>query len=165
MSELRRKMVEELQLRNYSPHTQRAYLRCVADFAQHFKAAPDKLGPEHVREYQLFLVQRQQLSWSPFNQAVCALRFFYHHVLHRNWMLEAIPYPRHEQKLPVVLSPAEVAALFQSTLNLKHRTILMTIYAAGLRVSELINLRVTDIDSQRQLIVTPKPVVRRIGCR
>jgi integrase/recombinase XerD len=69
-----------------------------------------------------------------------------------NWRIESIPYPRHEQKLPVVLSPAEVAALFHSTPNLKHRTMLMTIYAAGLRVSELINLRVTDIDSQRQLI-------------
>jgi integrase/recombinase XerD len=152
MTELRRKMLEELQLRNYSPNTQRAYIRCVADFAKHFEAAPDRLGPEHVREYQLFLVQRKKLSWSPFNQTVCALRFFYHDVLHRNWMIEHLPYPRHEQKLPVVLSPSEVAALFQSTPNLKHRAILMTIYAAGLRVSELINLQVTDIDSQRQLI-------------
>jgi integrase/recombinase XerD len=152
MTELRRKMLEELQLRNYSPHTQRAYIRCVAEFAQHFNTAPDRLGPEHVREYQLFLVQHKKFSWSPFIQAVCALRFFYHEVLHRNWMIEYIPYPRHEQKLPMVLSPAEVAALFQSTPNLKHRAILMTMYAAGLRVSELINLQVTDIDSQRQLI-------------
>lgn len=152
MTELRRKMLEELQLRNYSPHTQRAYIRCVADFAKHFKAAPDRLGPEHVREYQLFLVQRKNLSWSPFNQTVCALRFFYHDVLHQNWMIEHIPYPRHQHKLPVVLSPAEVAALFRSTPNLKHRAILMTIYAAGLRVSELTHLRVADIDSQRQVI-------------
>jgi len=76
MTELRRKMLEELQLRNYSPHTQRAYIRCVADFAKHFKAAPDQLGGEHVREYQLFLVQRKKLSWSPFNQAVCARAAF-----------------------------------------------------------------------------------------
>jgi site-specific recombinase XerD len=148
MTELRRPMLEELQLRNYSPHTQRAYIHCVADFAKHFEAAPDRLGPEHVREYQLFLVQRKKLSWSPFNQTVCALRFFYHDVLHRDWIIEHIPYPRHEQKLPVVLSPSEVAALFQSTPNLKHRAILMTIYAAGLRVSELINLQVTDIDNK-----------------
>jgi len=152
MTNLRRKMLEELQLRNYSPHTQRAYIRWVAKFAQHFKATPDQLGPDHVREYQLFLVQRKKLAWSSFNQAVCALRFFYHDVLHRKWMIEHIPYPRHEQKLPVVLSPAEVVALFQNTPNLKQRTILMTIYAAGLRVSELINLRVTDIDRQRQII-------------
>ena len=80
-----------------------------ADFARHFKAAPDRLGPEQVRAYQLFLVQRKKLSWSRFNQTVCALRFFYHDVLHRNWMIEHIPYPRHEQKLPTVLSPVEVA--------------------------------------------------------
>src|ERR1700686_4867837 len=152
MTELRRKMLEELQLRNYSPHTQRAYVRCVAEFAKHFKAAPDRLGPEHIREYQLFLVQRKKLSWAPFNQTVCALRFFYHYVLHRKWMIEHIPYPRHEQKLPVVLSPTEVAALFQKTPTLKHRALLMTIYAAGRRVSDLISLRVTDIDRQRQLI-------------
>src|SRR5262249_13590146 len=115
MTELRRKMLEELQLRNYSPHTQRAYIRCVAEFATHFNTSPDQLGAENIHEYQLFLVQRKKLSWSQFNQAVCALRFFYHHVLHRNWMIEYIPYPRHEQKLPVVLSPAEVTALFQST--------------------------------------------------
>src|SRR6202035_5295335 len=75
-----------------------------------------------------------------------------HHTLHRDWMIEHIPYPRHEQKLPVVLSPAEVAAVFGATRNLKHRAILMTIYAAGLRVSELTNLQVTDIDSSRQVI-------------
>jgi integrase/recombinase XerD len=152
MTELRRRMLEELRLRNYSPHTQRAYIRCLANFAKHFGTAPDRLGPEHIRDYQLFLVQQKKLSWSPFNQTVCALRFFYHHVLHRKWIIEHIPYPRHEQKLPVVLSPAEVAALFQNTPNLKHRAILMTLYAAGLRVSEVINLRVTDIDRQRQLI-------------
>jgi integrase/recombinase XerD len=87
-----------------------------------------------------------------FNQTVCALRFFYHHILHRDWMIKHIPDPRHEDKLPVVLSPAEVAAVFEATHNLKHRTILMTIYAGGLRVSELTHLRVLDIDSQRQVI-------------
>jgi len=93
MTELRRKMLEELQLRNYSPHTERAYIRCVANFAKHFSAAPDRLGPEHIREYQLFLVRRKKLSWALFNQTVCALRFFYHDVLHRNWMIEHIPIP------------------------------------------------------------------------
>jgi integrase/recombinase XerD len=152
MTELRRRMVEELQLRNYSPNTIEVYIRCVANFAQHFRVSPDRLGPEHIRQYQLFLVQRKKVSWAVFNQTVCALRFFYHHTLHRDWMIEHIPYPRHEQKLPVVLSPSEVAAVFEATRNLKHRTILMTIYAAGLRVSELTNLQVTDIDSQRQVI-------------
>jgi integrase/recombinase XerD len=152
MTELRRRMLEDLRLRNYSPNTIKVYIRCVANFAQHFRVAPDQLGPEHIRQYQLFLVERQKVAWAVFNQTVCALRFFYHHVLHRDWMIEHIPYPRHEEKLPVVLSPAEVAAVFDATRNLKHRTILMTIYAAGLRVSELTHLRVTDIDSQRQVI-------------
>jgi len=152
MTELRQRMIEELRLRNYSPNTIDTYIRCVAKFAQHFGLSPDRLGPEHVRQYQLFLVQRKKVAWAVFNQTVCALRFFYHHILHRDWMIEHIPYPRHEQKLPVVLSPAEVAAVFEATRNLKHRTILMTIYAAGLRVSELTHLKVTDIDSQRQVI-------------
>lgn len=152
MTELRQKMIEELRLRNYSPHTLEVYIRCVANFAQHFRVSPERLGPEHIREYQLFLVQQKKVSWALFNQTVCALRFFYHHILHRNWMIEHIPYPRPEQKLPLVLSPAEVAAVLEATRNLKHRAILMTIYAAGLRVSELTHLRVADIDSQRQVI-------------
>src|SRR5216683_6123592 len=143
MTELRRRMLEELRLRNYSPNTIEVYIRCVANFAHH-------LDRNTIRQYQLFLVQRKEVSWAVFNQTVCALRFFY--TLHRDWMIEDIPYPRHEQKLPVVLSPAEVAAVFKATRNLKHRTILMTIYAAGLRVSELTNLQVTDIDSPRQVI-------------
>src|SRR5579875_719172 len=152
MTELRRRMLEELQLRNYSPSTIRAYLRCVADFARHFRASPDQLGPEHIREYQLLLVHRKRVAWATVNQTVCALRFLYHTTLHRDWMIQHIPYPRHEQKLPVVLSPTEVAALFEATENLKHRAILMTIYAAGLRVSEVVNLQIGDIDSQRQVI-------------
>ena len=152
MTELRRRMLEELRLRNYASNTIAVYIRCVANFAQYFRASPDRLGPEHIRQYQLLLVQRKKISWALFNQTVCALRFFYHHVLHRDWMIEHIPYPRHEEKLAVVLSTTEVAAVFEATRNLKHRTILMTIYAAGLRVSEVTHLRVADIDSQRQVI-------------
>jgi len=152
MTELRRRMLEELRLRNYSPKTVEVYICGVANFAQHFKLSPDRLRPEHIRQYQLFLVQRKKVAWAVFNQTVCALRFFYRHVLHRDWMIEHIPYPRYEEKLPVVLSPAEVAAVFAATGNLKHRTILMTIYATGLRVSELTHLRGSDIDSQRQVI-------------
>jgi integrase/recombinase XerD len=152
MTELRRRMIEELRLRNYSPNTITVYIRSVAQFAQHFRLSPDRLGPEHIHQYQLFLVEEKKVSWALFNQTVCALRFLYHHILHRDWMIDYIPYPRHEDKLPVVLSPAEVAAVFEATHNLKHRTMLMTIYAAGLRVSEVTHLRVSDIDSQRQVI-------------
>jgi integrase/recombinase XerD len=152
MTELRRRMLEDLQLRNYSPNTTHVYIRCVAEFARHFGASPDRLGPRHIREYQLLLVQQKKVSWATFNQTVCALRFFYHITLHRGWMIEHIPYPRHEQKLPVVLSPSEVAELFEATKNVKHRAILMTIYASGLRVSEIVSLQIGDIDSQRQII-------------
>jgi integrase/recombinase XerD len=152
MTELRRRMMEELRLRNYSRHTITVYIRCVAQFAQHFRLSPDRLGLEHIREYQLFLVQQRKVSWPLFNQTVCALRFLYHHVLHRDWMIEYIPYPRQETKLPIVLSPTEVVAVFEATSNLKHRAILMTIYAAGLRVSEVTHLRLSDIDSQREVI-------------
>lgn len=152
MTALRQQMTEDLRLRNYSPSTIRAYLRCVASFAAHFDKSPDQLGPEHVRQYQLFLVQQKKASWALFNQTVCALRFFYHVTLGRKEMIEHIPYPRFEKRLPVVLSQSEVRALLEAKSNLKHRTLLTTIYAAGLRVSEAANLLVTDIDSQRQII-------------
>ena len=153
MSPLREKMTADLELRNYSPCTIRAYLRCVANVAQHFQRSPDLLGPAHIREYQLFLVQQKKASWALFNQTVCALRFFYQVTLGRKEMIEHIPYPRHEKRLPTVLSQAEIKALLQAVKNLKHRAILTTTYAAGLRVSEVANLRLTDIDSQRQLII------------
>jgi len=131
-------------------------------------ASPSTLAPHRITwapnksgSTSCFLVQRKKVSWAVFNQTVCALRFFYHDTLHRNWMIEHIPYPRHEQKLPVVLSPAEVAALFRVTDNLKHRAILMTIYAAGLRVSEVVNLRLADINSQRQMICVRQGKGRR----
>ena len=152
MTPLRQRMLEELELRNYSPSTIETYIRCVAEFAQHFGKPPDQLGPEHIREYQLFLVRERKAAWSTFNQHVCALRFFYQTTLGRKEMIEHIPYPRHERRLPSVLSQAEVAALLQAKSNLKHRALLTTLYAAGLRVSEAANLLVSDIESERMLI-------------
>lgn len=152
MSALRQKMIEDLRIRNYSPHTIEAYIRSVAHFAQHFGQSPDLLTAAHVRDYQLFLVEQRKVSWSTFVQAVCALRFFYNQTLGRKWMIDFIPYPRRVKKLPLVPSQAEVRALLQVTTNLKHHTILAAIYATGLRVSEAANLLVSDIDSGRQLI-------------
>src|SRR5919197_2661316 len=149
MTPLRQRMVEDMQLRNFSAHTMRASLHCVAAFAQHFRTSPEHLGPEQVRTYQLFLVQDKQLAWPTVVQTVCALRFLYRVTLGRPTMLEYIPHPRRPFTLPTILSQAEVAALLRASHNLKHRAILTTLYAAGLRVSELCQLQVTDIDSAR----------------
>jgi len=145
-------MLEDMQLRNYSPLTIDCYLRCVADFARHFGASPAHLGPEQVRTSQLFLVQDKQVSWPSEVQTVCALRFFYRITLGRPGMLEYIAQPRRPFTLPTILSQAEVAALLTVSPNLKHRAILTTLYAAGLRVSELCQLQVTDIDSARMVL-------------
>ena len=152
MTPLRQRMLEDLQLRNYSPQTIHCYLRCVADFAKHFGISPEHLGPEQVRIYQLFLVQEKQVAWPSVVQTVCALRFFYRVTLGRPAMLEYIASPQRPLTLPIILSPAEVATLLRTPRNLKHRAILTTLYAAGLRVSELCQLQVTDIDSARMVL-------------
>jgi site-specific recombinase XerD len=145
-------MIEDLTIQNYSPHTIRIYVDRVARFAQYFGQSPDQLGPAHIREFQLYLVQTKKASWAVFNQTVCALRFFYRTCLGKTGMVEHIPYPRHEKKLPVVLSPAEVKLVLETIGNLKHRTIVMTLYATGVRVAEAMALQLADIDSQRMLI-------------
>ena len=152
MTPLRQRMLEDMQLRNYSPLTMHCYLRCVADFARHFGASPAHLGPEQVRTYQLFLLQDKQVSWTSVVQTVCALRFFYRITLGRPEILEYIASPQRPFTLPIILSPAEVATLLTTPRNLKHRAILTTLYAAGLRVSELCQLQVTDIDSARMVL-------------
>jgi integrase/recombinase XerD len=149
---LRQRMLEELQRRNYSSRTIRLYLRHVAEFAKHFHRSPDQLGAEDIRQYQLFLIQGKKLAWSSYNQIVCALRFFYAKTLNRAFLLEEIPFPRSEQRLPLILSQEEVARILTAPLHLKTRALLMTIYAAGLRRSEAARLRVNDIDSARMTI-------------
>src|ERR671931_1462002 len=152
MTPLRQRMLEDMQLRNYSPLTMHCYLRCVADFARHFGISPEQLGPEQVRTYQLFLLQDKQVSWTSVVQTVCALRFFYRITLGRPEILEYIASPQRPFTLPIILSQAEVATLLTAPRNLKHRAILTTLYAAGLRVSELCQLQVTDIDSARMVL-------------
>jgi len=152
MTQLRQRMLEELQRRNYSTGTIRLYLLHVAAFAQHFHRPPDQLGAEEIRRYQLFLSQEKKLAWSSYKQIVCALRFFYAKTLKRAFLLEDIPFPRHEQRLPLILSREEVARILMAPEHLKSRALLMTIYAAGLRRSEVAHLRVRDIDSARMTI-------------
>ena len=152
MTPLRQRMLEELQRRNYCSGTIRLYLRHVAEFAQHFHRSPDQLGAEHIRQYQLFLIQEKKLAWSSYNQIVCALRFFYGKTLKRAFLLSDIPFPRKEQQLPLILSKEEVERILIAPRSLKSRALLMTIYAAGLRRFELSRLRVHDIDSARMTI-------------
>ncbi len=112
MSSLRRRMFEDMQIRNYSPHTIDGYLRYVAQFARHFGTSPDRLGPEHIRTYQLHLLH-QQASKSIFIQTVCALRFLYETTLGRPWMVDFLPYPKKPKKLPVILSRVQ-SVLFKA---------------------------------------------------
>ena len=152
MTSLRERMLEDLQIRNYAPSTASAYIRGVAEFAKHFGKSPDLLGPEQIREYQLFLVQEKGVSWPTYIQAVSGLRFLYTNTLHRQVSIEHIPLPRIPKKLPIILSREEVAALLETPRNLGHRAILSTLYATGIRVSEASNLQVPDIDSSRNII-------------
>src|SRR5882724_1253280 len=152
MTPLRQRMLEDLQLRNYSPTTVRIYLHAVTEFAQHFGTPPDRLDAEHIRRYQVFLIKEKKVSQPTFVQVVCALRFFYTHTLHRKIAVDRIPFPRRERKLPLILSRDEVQALLEAPRNLRHRTMLAIMYASGLRVSEVARLKVADIDRARNVL-------------
>ncbi len=149
---LRQRMIDDLRIRHYSPRTIKTYTECIKGFAQQFGTSPERLGPEEIRTYQRFLIDEKRVSWASFNQTVSALRFLYGVTLDRKDVVTRIPYSKHETKLPVVLSLEEVGQLFRAVANRKHRTILMLLYSAGLRLSDGLGLLVTDIDSQRMVI-------------
>lgn len=152
MTPLRQRMLEDLQIRQYSRTTIRIYLHAITEFAQHFGKPPDRLGAEHIRQYQLFLVKEKKVSRPTFIQMVCALRFFYCHTLNRKISMERIPFPRRERKLPLILSREEVKALLEAPGKLRNRTVLATLYGCGLRVAEVTQLKVSDIDSARNVL-------------
>ena len=153
MTPLRQRMTEDMQVRNLSPHTQASYLQQVSLFARHFNKSPQQLGPEDIRAYQVYLTNERKLSPSSILIAVSALRFLYKVSLKKDWTFdEIIPAPKKPQKLPVVLSPEEVLHFLQCVGSTKHRAILTTCYAAGLRISESVHLKPTDVDSQRMVI-------------
>lgn len=153
MTKLRKRMLEELQLRNYSPETQRTYIGAVARFARHFGESADKLGPEEIRAYQLHLVHKQKVAWSTLGLNLCALKFFYTRALGQPWVVEKAANPKVPRNLPTVLSREEVVRLLEGTHNLKHHAILATLYATGVRAAECGQLKVSDIDSQRRLVL------------
>jgi site-specific recombinase XerD len=144
-------MLEELQRRNYSSETIRAYINAVKHYAEHFNRSPEKLGPEHIRQYQLYMVERK-LAPHTIKARSSALRFLYLQTLRRPYMLEHIPIPKTPVKLPQILSREEVARLIDGASNLMYRAIVMTLYSTGMRRSEVCRLQVNDIDSPRNVI-------------
>jgi len=149
---LRTRMIEDLRIRNYSEKTVKVYVRCVALFAKYFRRSPEELGADEVRKYQRYLVEEKKASWTFFNQTVCALRFLYGQTLKVDWPVKQIPFPRQERRLPEVLSLSEVAKFLSCVSALLYRTILQTIYGAGLRLTEALHLKPSDIDSERMVI-------------
>jgi site-specific recombinase XerD len=145
-------MLEDLRIRNLAEATQRNYVHHVAAFARYFGRSPTELGPEHIRAWQVHLVEERGLSWSSLNCAVCALRFLYGTTLGKDWVIRHIPFAKPEQKLPVILSPREVRRFLAVVTNPKHLAMLMVPYSAGLRVAEIAHLRLEDIDSGRMVI-------------
>lgn len=146
------RMAEDMQLRKLSPRTIDAYTYHVDRFAARYGKHPEELGPEQVRDFQLWMINELHSSWSQFNQAVCALRFFYTVTCQRDWVVRQIPYGQRPKTLPIVLSRDEVAKIIACVRNIKHRTAILTMYAAGLRISEALKLRVIDIDSARMTL-------------
>ena len=152
MTVLRRRMLEDLAIRKYSPATIQRYIEVVAKIAKHYSRSPDRLNFGEIRAYLVFLVQQQKASRSLLRQVVCSLRFLFRVTLGRRFSVRHLPFPRGQRRLPVILSREEVAALLGAITNLKHRALLCTAYATGLRVSELAHLRITDIDPGRRVI-------------
>ena len=152
MSPLRRRMIEDMTIRNLSPSTQQSYIYAIAKFSRHFGCSPDQLCLEQVRAYQLHLI-KQKRSWSHINQVACALRFFYGVTLGQTEAFEQIVGGQKPDKLPLVLSAEEIARFLQAVAGLRNRIVLTTAYAAGLRISEVVRLKVASIDSRRMLLL------------
>jgi site-specific recombinase XerD len=151
LSPLRRRMIDDMTIRNLSPATQRSYIHAVAKFSRYCGHSPDQLGLDEVRDFQVHLVAKG-VSWGALNQTVCALRFFYGVTLGEATVPERIPYARTPRKLPVILSADEVVRFLEAVSSLKCRAALTTAYAAGLRASEVAGLMIADIDSGRGVI-------------
>jgi site-specific recombinase XerD len=152
MTPLRKRMIDDMRLRNFSTETQRSYVHYMAEYAVYFKTSPDRLGPEAIREFQLYMLEDRRLSPETVNGFISAARFLYQTTLELPWSDTHFVRCRVPEKLPVVLSATEVALFFQAIAILKHRAVLMTCYGAGLRIAEAVSLKPRDIDSERMLI-------------
>lgn len=152
MTPMRQKMIKEMTLRRFSPKTQKSYLSSVTGLARYFKLSPEKINQEMIEEYMLHVIQERKLKWGSCNTILVGLRFFYIKMLGMDSLFINIPINKKGSELPEILSSDELESLFTVMTNQKHRTLLMTAYAAGLRVSELVNLKLADIDSKRMMI-------------
>src|SRR5215471_4867228 len=152
VTHLRKMMLEELQRRNYAETTISSYIRIVEDFSRRFQRPPDRLGPQHIREYQSELFRKRKLAASTVTVYLAALRFFYAKTLKKSWSAAETPYPKRAEHIPSILSQQEVARLIDAADSSFHRTLLMTLYATGVRRAELTHLKISDVDSQRMVI-------------
>ena len=152
MKPLRQSMINDMKLREFSIRTQQSYVDAVAGLAKFYNKSPDRLNEEKVQAYLLHLMEERKLSWSSCNVAISGIRFFYGQTLGNDSMCLAIPPRKKITRLPEILSTEELGHLFACASNLKHRMLLMATYAGGLRVSEVVRLKVTDIHSERMMI-------------
>ena len=152
MTPLRQRMLQDMGIRNLAVNTQLAYVQQIRAFARHFDCSPEELGPEQVRTYQVFLLEERKLAAGSLSVVAAALRFLYKITLRRPWNDDDIPMPKRPLNLPIVLSPEQVVRFLACVASTKHRAILTTIYASGLRVSETVALRPADIDSSRMVL-------------
>jgi site-specific recombinase XerD len=152
MSTLTEQMLQDLQLKGTTKKTQHIYLREVNNYSRYFGKSPEELGESEFRQYLLYLMNERNLSEGTYRFYVAGLKFLYKTTLKKEWVVEKIQYPKRKKRLPMVLDISEVQALFDATNNIKHKAILMTMYSAGLRISEVSKLQITDIDSKRMLV-------------
>jgi integrase/recombinase XerD len=152
MKPLRQKMINDMKLRRFAQKTQEAYVSAVAGLAKYYNQSPDLLDKEKIQAYLLHLMDERRLSWSTCNVVVCGIRFFYLQTLGIDSMRLGIPPMRAQKKLPEILSFQEIQRLLKCATSLRNRVLLMTTYGAGLRVSEVVNLKLSDIDSCRMMI-------------
>jgi site-specific recombinase XerD len=145
-------MKQDLELRNYSDNTVTNYLDHMKSFIKFHMKDPSEITMEDITSYQVFLVYSKKVAFSTFNLAVCSIKYFYKHILDKGFRIDLIPYQKKAKSLPRVLSRQEVMRIIDAAVNLKNKTIIQTIYSAGLRLSELVNLMVLDIDSKRMTI-------------
>jgi integrase/recombinase XerD len=152
MTKLREQYKRDLEIKAFSRKTQQTYLRQMIAFSRYYGKSPDLLGQEEIKDFLHYLISERKLSKSYVNQTYSALKFFYETTLGREWEMKSIPRAKRDKKLPQVFSKDEVKRILECTINLKHKAILATIYASGLRVGEAVNLKLTDIDSSNMQI-------------